>query len=98
MWEDLLNFSESAWESVSESAETYVDAYAKSTTQQEINRDPEVLKNAEPEKGTRTDGTTITPPQNNVNAPQIIAGVSNTTLILGGVLVVGLLFIVAKVS
>ena len=89
MWEDLLNFGEGAWESISEGAAQVVDSFvdAQVTNQQEAAKDPEVLNQLEPEKGTRTDGSTIV----ETPAPRtLINGVDNTWLLVGGaVLLVG---------
>ena len=89
MWEDLLNFGEGAWESISEGAVQYVDNLVDSqvTNQQEAGKDPEVLNQLEPEKAQRTDGSTI------VEQPapqQLVNGIDNTWLLVGGaVLLVG---------
>jgi hypothetical protein len=98
MWEDLLKFGEGAWESVSETAEVYVKSMAeakaqdKVTRDQEARRDPDMLNQAEPQTATRTDGSTIVAPSH-VQQATIVDGVSNTTLVIGGLLAVGLLFV-----
>lgn len=98
MWEDLLKFGEGAWESVSETAEVYVKSMAEAKAQdkvardQEARRNPDLLNQAEPQTGTRTDGSTIVGSTQAQQQP-IISGVSNTTLAVGSLLVVGLLFV-----
>jgi hypothetical protein len=94
MWEDLLNFGEEHWESLSEGAGTVFDGYVslEKAKQQEALKDPEVLKAAEPTKGTRTDGSTIVR-QTLVQKP-FITGVDNTVVIVAGsLLAVALLFV-----
>ncbi len=98
MWEDLMKFGEGAWESVSETAEVYVKSLAEAKAQgkvareQEARRDPDLLNQSEPQTGTRTDGSTIVAPSNAQQQP-LISGMSNTTLAVGSLLVVGLLFV-----
>jgi hypothetical protein len=95
MWESLINVSEGAWESVSETAEVYVRSYAeakaqdKAAREQEARRNPDVLNQVEPKTAMNTDGSTIVEPT--VHQPQpMISGVSNKVLMIGGSAVVGL--------
>lgn len=86
MWEDLLKFGSDAWESVSEGAVQYIDSTidAQVANQQEAAKDPELLNQLEPEKGKRTDGSTIVEQP----APKtLINGVDNTWLLVGGAVV-----------
>jgi hypothetical protein len=93
MWEDLLNFGSDNWESITEGAGTVFNGYVALETakSQEAGKDPEVLKSVEPVKGTNTDGSTQTAIP--VVQKPFITGVDNTVVIVvGGLLVIGLLF------
>ena len=95
MWEDLLKVGTGAWESIAEGAETYINVWAETKAQSdaEDRKNPELLNQATPQTGTRTDGSTITESRGFNGQAPIINGVSNTALMVGGALIVGLLFV-----
>lgn len=82
-WESLQGFGESAFESIGEKLGTVADGYldAKIQKWQNVQANPQVQKEAEPVKGKTTEGTPIVVQQ----APGL--QLNNTTLIVGGVLV-----------
>jgi len=86
-------------EVVSETWDVVYDASQEVLTEviqdaKESGTDKETLRASEPVKGQNPDGSTIVASKQTAQAQQpIISGVSNTTLMVGGALVVGLLFV-----
>ena len=100
MWDTLLEFGDGAWESVGEAWDIAVDAAEAAVKQtalgnKEAATDPQTLKNAEPLKGNAADGSTVIAATASPRAP-LIAGVDNTTLLLGGVALVVLLVVARR--
>ena len=96
MWESLMSVGEGAWESVSETAEVFVHTLAEAKAQdkvareQEARRNPDILNQVEPKTATNTDGSTIVEPTVQQQQQPMISGMSNTALMIGGSVVVGL--------
>lgn len=86
MWEDLLNIGESAWETVGESAEVYVNAYVENKAIEDSS-----------DSSSLSDSVSVNNQSATANQSQetILNGVSNNVLIVGGALVVGLIFVLA---
>lgn len=97
MWEDLIQWGESSWESISEGTVQYLDGAIdlQLSKQSEQAKDPEVLKQAEPEKAQRTDGSTIVEQPKATNQT-LITGVDNTVVLVGGAIVMFGLVLLAK--
>ena len=81
-WEGISEFGAEAMSSVTEFGGEYIDGAVDLalTKQKEAAKDPELLTQVTPVKGTRTDGSTIV-----ASAPQpLISGVDNKVLYAGG--------------
>ena len=102
MWDSLKEIGGSLWEGVSEGVTEYVDGWVdyEHSKRAEAARDPEVLKQVEPTKAKRTDGSTVvathTPTQvetqqQGQNQAQWIAGVDNKVVMGVGAVVLILL-------
>ncbi len=94
LWGGLSEAVSETWDVVYDaSQEVLADTILSA---KESGRDVDTLRASEPVKGQNSDGTPIVVDKQTTQAaqqPSIINGVSNTSLMVGGALVVGLLFV-----